>query len=157
MTIMALRLEGGKVCYSGLHQDALVYRARTNKVERIPTRGIWIGLVDDIAGLLDDDGFEMQDGDVLLLYTDGVTEIAANDNMLGTDGLGSMLELLAGESSAPTAVVQGVLERVCVGTLDDDVTVLAARYIAAGVSTLQGGATTSGSGAAASARARSNG
>jgi serine phosphatase RsbU (regulator of sigma subunit) len=136
MTIMALRLERGKVSYAGLHQDALVYRARTNKVERIPTRGIWIGLLDDISELLDDDGFEMEDGDVLLLYTDGVTEIAAaNDNMLGTDGLGSMLELLASKSSLPSDVVQGLLERVCVGTLEDDVTVLVARYDAAGVKT----------------------
>jgi sigma-B regulation protein RsbU (phosphoserine phosphatase) len=116
-----------------LHQDVLVYRARTKKVERIPTRGIWIGLVDDISELLEDDGFQMEHGDVLLLYTDGVTEIAANDNMLGTDGLASMLSGLATTSSIPTEVVQGLLERVCVGTLDDDVTILAARYDSAGV------------------------
>lgn len=145
MTIMALRLERGKVSYAGLHQDVLVYRARANKVERIPTRGIWIGLVDDISELLDDDAFEMNDGDVLLLYTDGVTEFAANDNMLGTDGLASMLELLGNKSSLPTDVLQGVLERVCVGVLDDDVTVLAARYESAGVKRTPGESAFSGS------------
>ncbi len=128
MTIMALRLEGGSVTYAGLHQDVLVYRARTKQVERIPTRGIWMGLVDDISDLLDDDRFEMHDGDVLLLYTDGVTECATNDNMLGTDGLASMLGSIAEKSSAPSDVIQGVLEQVCVSVLDDDVTVLAARY-----------------------------
>jgi serine phosphatase RsbU (regulator of sigma subunit) len=134
MTIMALRLERGKVTYAGLHQDVLVHRARTNRVERIPTRGIWLGLVDDISELLEDDSFEMHDGDVLLLYTDGVTEFAAaNDNMLGTDGLASVLGSLANKNSAPSDVVQGVLERVCVTALDDDVTVLAARYVSAGV------------------------
>jgi serine phosphatase RsbU (regulator of sigma subunit) len=138
MTIMALRLERGKVTYSGLHQDVLVYRARANEVERITTRGIWIGLVDDISELLEDDHFEMEDGDVLLLYTDGVTEFAANDNMLGTDGLASMLSRLAAESSVPNHVVQGVLERVCVTAQDDDVTVLAARYEIAGVQSLPG-------------------
>jgi serine phosphatase RsbU (regulator of sigma subunit) len=138
MTIMALRLDRGKVSYAGLHQDVLVHRAKTNVVERIPTRGIWIGLVDDISELLDDDEFEMEDGDVLLLYTDGVTEVAANDNMLGTDGLASMLTLLASRSSIPTDVVQGVLDRVCVATLDDDVTVLAARYEAAGAKAAHG-------------------
>jgi len=119
------------VTYAGLHQDVLVYRARTKRVERIATRGIWMGLVDDISELLEDDRFEMHDGDVLLLYTDGVTEFTANDNMLGTDGLADMLGSLAAKSSAPSDVVQGVLERVCVSTLDDDVTVLAARYDAA--------------------------
>jgi serine phosphatase RsbU (regulator of sigma subunit) len=145
MTIMALRLERGKVSYAGLHQDVLVYRARTNQVERIPTRGIWIGLVDDISELLENDAFEMEDGDVLLLYTDGVTEFAANDNMLGTDGLASMLELLANESSLPADVIQGVLERVCVGALDDDVTVLAARYESAGVKRMPGERASDGS------------
>jgi serine phosphatase RsbU (regulator of sigma subunit) len=134
MTIMALRLERGKVTYAGLHQDVLVYRAKAHNVERIPTRGIWIGLVDDISDLLEDDHFEMADGDVLLLYTDGVTEFAAaaNDNMLGTDGLASMLGTLATSNSQPSEVVTGVLERVCVTALDDDVTVLAARYESAG-------------------------
>jgi serine phosphatase RsbU (regulator of sigma subunit) len=145
MTIMALRLDRGKVSYAGLHQDLLVYRSRTNKVERLPTRGIWIGLVDDISELLDNDTFEMEDGDVLLLYTDGVTEFAANDNMLGTDGLASMLELLANKSSLPADVLQGVLERVCVGALDDDVTVLAARYESAGVKRMRGERASNGS------------
>jgi serine phosphatase RsbU (regulator of sigma subunit) len=130
MTIMALRLERGKVTYAGLHQDVLVYRANTNQVERIPTSGVWIGLVDDISDMLEDEHFDMNDGDVLLLYTDGVTEFAAaaNDNMLGTDGLASMLGALATVNSTPAELVSGVLERVCVNTLDDDVTVLAARY-----------------------------
>jgi serine phosphatase RsbU (regulator of sigma subunit) len=91
---------------------------------------VWIGLVDDISDMLEDEHFDMNDGDVLLLYTDGVTEFAAaaNDNMLGTDGLASMLGALATVNSAPAELVSGVLERVCVNTLDDDVTVLAARY-----------------------------
>lgn len=133
MTIMALRLERGTVTYAGLHQDVLVHRARSNQVERIPTRGIWIGLVDDISELLEDDQFEMHDGDVLMLYTDGVTEFAANDNMLGTDGLASMLGALAADGGDPKNLVQGVLDRVCVATPEDDVTILAARFRAAGV------------------------
>lgn len=130
MTIMALRLEQGEISYAGLHQDVLVYRAASKTVERIETRGIWLGLVDDISGLLDDDKFQMAEGDLLLLYTDGVTEIAAEAELLGTDGLASMLLGLANGSPVPVDVVRGVIERVCVGTLDDDVTVLAARYSA---------------------------
>lgn len=128
MTIMALRLDGSHVSYSGLHQDVLVYRARSNQVERIPTRGIWLGLVDDVDGMLDDDTFEMTDGDMILLYTDGVTEVASESDLLGTDGLASILAGVARENALPDAVVKSVTERVCVGTPDDDVTVLAARF-----------------------------
>jgi len=128
MTIMALRLERGKVTYSGLHQDILVYRAQSKTVERIETRGIWLGLVDDISDLLEDDEFEMAEGDTLLLYTDGVTEIATGDQMLGTDGLATMLQGLAGGSTIPAEVMKGVIDRACEDTLSDDVTVLVARY-----------------------------
>lgn len=128
MTIMALRLENNQVSYAGLHQDVLVHRQRTNTVERIGTRGIWIGLVDDISDMLDDDTFEMNEGDTLLLYTDGVTELTVNAELLGTDGLANMLQGLADGSAPPDAIVTGVTERVRGGPLKDDVTVLAARY-----------------------------
>jgi hypothetical protein len=53
--------------------------------------------------------------------------------MLGTDGLASMLGTLAAAGGDPTNLVQGVLDRVCVSTPDDDVTVLVARFRTAGV------------------------
>lgn len=128
MTIMALRLEGNRVTYAGLHQDVLVYRKRTGAVERIGTRGIWLGLVDDTSDLLDDDGFEMNEGDTLLLYTDGVTELPAESALLGTDGLAALLQRIARESTLPQTIVEGVVERVRGGPVKDDVTLLAARY-----------------------------
>jgi serine phosphatase RsbU (regulator of sigma subunit) len=128
MTIMALRLEKSSVVFAGLHQDVLVYRKRTNTVERIETRGIWLGLVDDISEMLDDDRFEMSEGDTILLYTDGVTELTTNSQLLGTEGLAAMLQELADGSALPDVIVDGVTKRVCGGPLKDDVTVLAARY-----------------------------
>jgi serine phosphatase RsbU (regulator of sigma subunit) len=128
MTIMALRLEKNVVSYSGLHQDVLVYRKGDRSVTRIGTRGVWLGLVDDISDMLDDDTFEMSAGDTLLLYTDGVTELATDSELLGTDGLASLLEGLAHEGALPESIVTGVADRVCGGPLKDDVTVLAARY-----------------------------
>jgi serine phosphatase RsbU (regulator of sigma subunit) len=129
MTIMALRLQGGTVTYSGLHQDVIVYRAASGKAERIEARGAWVGLADDISGLMDDDVFEMQRGDVLLLCTDGVTEAKIGDELLGTDGLASLLEKIAGAASDPDTVVKGVLAQLSGSTLTDDVTLLAARYM----------------------------
>jgi len=128
MTIMALRMENNLVSYAGLHQDVLVYRKRSNTVERIPTRGIWIGLMDDISEMLDDDTFEMSEGDTILLYTDGVTELTTDSELLGTEGLAVLLQGLADGSAQPESIVSGVTERVCSGPLKDDVTVLAARY-----------------------------
>jgi serine phosphatase RsbU (regulator of sigma subunit)/phage-related protein len=128
MTIMALRLEKNMVSFAGLHQDVLVYRQRSNTVERIETRGIWVGLVDDISDMLDDDTFEMGEGDTILLYTDGVTELTTDSKLLGTDGLATLLQQLAVGDALPDVIVDGVTERVRGGPVKDDVTVLAARY-----------------------------
>lgn len=79
MTMTAVRLAAHQVVAAGKHQDLLVYRRKSQTVEAIETPGTWLGVVDDLRGSLDDVAVAMDDGDVLLLYTDGVTE-AANKN-----------------------------------------------------------------------------
>ncbi len=75
MTISVLAATvGGKFIFSGLHQDIMIFRAATGKVDLIETRGMWIGIVDDIKGMLDLDSLSMSPGDTMLLYSDGITE-----------------------------------------------------------------------------------
>ncbi len=75
MTISVLAATvGGKFIFSGLHQDIMIFRKATGKVDLIETRGMWIGIVDDIKGMLDLDSLSMAPGDTMLLYSDGVTE-----------------------------------------------------------------------------------
>ena len=81
--------------YSGLHQDILIYRASSGAVERIETRGMWIGPVDDIAPLLRDDMLELTSGDIVLLFTDGITEAMVGGKRFGTDGLAAAFSQLA--------------------------------------------------------------
>jgi serine phosphatase RsbU (regulator of sigma subunit) len=75
MTITVIAcLSGGRFYHSGLHQDIMIYRAAEHRVELIETNGIWIGLMDDITGMTSQSGFAMTSGDVMFLYTDGITE-----------------------------------------------------------------------------------
>jgi phosphoserine phosphatase RsbU/P len=78
VTCMALRLEKDSATFAGKHQDVLLYRARTGTTEQISTEGVWLGIVDDVQGQFTDLTVQIEEGDVLLLYTDGVTE-AMND------------------------------------------------------------------------------
>lgn len=81
MTIsLMVEEEEGLFRYAGAHETLLIYRAGTKHVDRIPTRGMWLGILPDIskptkkyAGK-----FSLEKDDVLLLYTDGVIE-AFND------------------------------------------------------------------------------
>jgi serine phosphatase RsbU (regulator of sigma subunit) len=127
MTITGLQLDGSSVRYAGLHQDILIYRAATRAVERVETRGMWIGPVDDIAPLLRDDTLELASGDIVLLFTDGITEAMIGGRRLGTDGLAAVFHKLAENGSDNGGILRGIMQTM-EGTPQDDVTMMAVRY-----------------------------
>ncbi|MBU2643591.1 PP2C family protein-serine/threonine phosphatase, partial [bacterium] len=79
MTIMAIQFTDTQMTLAGKHQDVIVYRASLNKTEIIPTKGTWLGIADDIKDYLEDQTVEIEEGDLILLFTDGITE-AVNDD-----------------------------------------------------------------------------
>jgi sigma-B regulation protein RsbU (phosphoserine phosphatase) len=79
--------------YAGLHEEFLVYRAATGAVELCPTSGTWLGVVDDLAPLLTVERMTLAEGDVLLLFTDGLVEArGAGGRMWGREALAALLE-----------------------------------------------------------------
>ncbi len=74
MTMTAFRFNGTGMTLSGRHQDIIIYRAQSNRTEVVPTRGTWLGISDNLDEYLDDMQVNLDDGDLVLLYTDGVTE-----------------------------------------------------------------------------------
>lgn len=129
MTITGLRLEGSSVRYSGLHQDILVYRARSRTVERVETRGMWIGPVDDIGPLLSDDTIDLATGDIVLLFTDGITEAVIEGKRFGTDGLAGIFSKLAADGHDSSGILRGIMQNMNGAAPQDDVTMLAVRYV----------------------------
>jgi sigma-B regulation protein RsbU (phosphoserine phosphatase) len=79
MTLMAIRIDESEVTLAGKHQDVIIYRSALNKTEVIPTQGTWLGISDDIEKHLKDERIRINEGDVVLLFTDGITE-ATNKN-----------------------------------------------------------------------------
>jgi serine phosphatase RsbU (regulator of sigma subunit) len=73
ITVLATHKDGS-FCFSGLHQNILVRRAATGTVDVIETNGFWIGIEDDIAKKVEDETFILNTGDVMLIFTDGITE-----------------------------------------------------------------------------------
>jgi sigma-B regulation protein RsbU (phosphoserine phosphatase) len=75
MTMVVARIDrNGRMVYAGAHTDVLIYRARTKKVDRIPTDGIWLGIAEDIELATIEQSVTLERGDVALFHTDGVTE-----------------------------------------------------------------------------------
>jgi serine phosphatase RsbU (regulator of sigma subunit) len=93
---MAIRFNNNGMVFAGKHQDLIVYRSSSNKTEIIPSKGTWLGIADDIGDFLEDSELSLDEGDIVLLFTDGITE-ANNQSgaMFGQERLKQALHLYA--------------------------------------------------------------
>lgn len=114
-------------CSAG-HPPALLARADTGEIEWLSVQS---GVVGAFASMSYQNGeISMSDGDILVLYTDGVTEARSPDGaFFGEDGL---REIVSRESSTG---LEGLTDRLLSrlktfagGSLDDDVALVALRY-----------------------------
>jgi len=125
MTIMAFCFREGRVTYAGQHQDLLVYRAATQTVEQIETRGVWIGVLPQIDDMLPEDRLELGEGDILLLYTDGITEARRGKrSMLRTSGLAQIFRESCTVAQTSDAILGHILDLSKDYVVNDDLTLL---------------------------------
>ncbi len=115
--------DDGTLQFAGLHQDIMIYRANKNEVELIETTGMWIGMVDEIYDMLEVEEIALNSGDVMLLYTDGITEaVAPNGQMLEVNGLAQAFSKF-GDQSVET-IKDNILKLIADYTYDDDITLM---------------------------------
>ncbi len=89
----------GRVSFSNAgHNRPLLYRAATKSLTELTQRGIILGAFDEIT--LQDDRLDLNSGDVLVLYTDGVTDaLNADGEEFGEQRLFDVVRASAGASS----------------------------------------------------------
>jgi serine phosphatase RsbU (regulator of sigma subunit) len=75
LTLMLLDYQSGKIKLSGQHEEILVVRT-SGQVEQIDTTnlGFFLGLLPDITDFIAEVEVQLQSGDGIVLYTDGITE-----------------------------------------------------------------------------------
>ncbi|MBN2617922.1 MAG: SpoIIE family protein phosphatase [Spirochaetales bacterium] len=81
LTVFAC-LDSNKFSFAGAHLPVIIYRKEENRIEFLETPGTWVGLVDDIENLNKANTFSLNNGDALLLYTDGISEAVCRDGKL---------------------------------------------------------------------------
>jgi two-component system, sensor histidine kinase ChiS len=132
MTFTVVRYLGNGCCeYAGSHDDMLVYRQRQQQCEIIPTRGIHLNLVEDIADTTHNASFQLEVGDILVLYTDGVTESEnASHELLSLSGL---MQLVQRHADKPTSALRdAILTDVLAwgrNKQDDDMSLMVVRRV----------------------------
>ncbi len=77
MTLVMLRWDAlrRKMYYTGAgHEHILIYRAKTQQVETIKSGGIALRMTPNIGAIIEEKELDIDPDDVVLLYTDGITE-----------------------------------------------------------------------------------
>ncbi|MCT7997012.1 AAA family ATPase [Laspinema olomoucense] len=111
MTLMLLDYCAGKLTLSGQHEEALVVRS-DGTVECIDTfdLGFPIGLIEEISDFVRTTEIHLNSGDVVGLYTDGITE-AVNSNWVQY-GLEPIIESIRHH-------LQGNAREICQAVIED--------------------------------------
>jgi serine phosphatase RsbU (regulator of sigma subunit) len=128
MTLNVVRLEAGGLTLAGKHQDVLVWRAAERRVETFANDGCWIGVVPDVTDCAVDAFLPLAFGDVVLFFTDGVTEARdANGEQFGEGRLATAFSRVA--EGPPADAIRAILEQVAYFTTDqsDDMTLMILR------------------------------
>ena len=132
MTIVVLA--GGKdgnFSFAGLHEDILIRRTTTGKVEVVETDGMWIGIDPDISQWLSTDTLELEPGGCMVLFTDGITEARGRDgNLFGDEHLVRIIEE-SGDSPA-SQVHKNIITALESWEKPDDVTLVVVRRLELG-------------------------
>ncbi len=128
MTLALLDYCNGSLRLSGQHEEVILVRAN-GEVERIDTidLGFPIGLDSEIADFVAQETIQLQSGDVIVLYTDGITE-AENHNRVQY-GLERLCELIQQnhQNSAEQIqqiIVEDVRQHIGTQRVFDDITVV---------------------------------
>jgi len=127
MTFNALKyLGGGKFEHAGAHLRIIVYHRESGKCELIRTKGVYLNLKENISKSTKNSYFEMEEGDIMVLYTDGLTE-AENPigEMLDIGGFVKIIEKHV--SQDPETMKENIMVDVlkwCDNKKDDDMTLV---------------------------------
>lgn len=125
MTFTALKADNaGNFEHVGKHEDILVWRKATGKVEVVKSDGFWMGLVPDVSPMLNKATFALNSGDFITLYTDGVIECrSAAGEQFDTARL---IQVIEANANAGIEVVKSAIVDKCFEWMheqDDDLTV----------------------------------
>jgi len=128
LTLAMIDYEDGKLTLSGQHEEIIVVR-KNGDLERFDTvdLGFPIGLEEEIFSFLDQKQIELEMGDVMVLYTDGITEAENEERQLY--GLDRLCEVICENVDKPAiairhAVIDDLRSHIGTQKIYDDITLL---------------------------------
>ena len=115
----------------------MIFRIEGGEVELCKTVGMWIGIFDDIEEMVKDHILVLERGDVMLLYTDGITE--AWEKGIHPEDQGDVSKIFGAEKlkdafldlgkESPENIKNGILKELENFDCRDDVTLVVVKRI----------------------------
>lgn len=130
MFVFSIQADGSGKFVSAGHNPAYLYRASRHEVEELPSNSLIIGAFDFAAFTATD--VVLQPGDVLLVYSDGLTEAEdQSGNMFGEDRLKDVIvrEAPSGAEQLSEAILLGIQEFTRGRAQTDDITFVIAQRV----------------------------
>lgn len=135
MTAAFLRwdTQSKKMFYTGAgHEHIIIYRSKEGVTEVIPTGGIALAMAEDISQIVEEKEINLSDQDILVMYSDGITEaVNQNGELFGLERLkfvvnesgylGSSLQIFESISVKVQNFVEDTVQK-------DDMTLLVMRF-----------------------------
>jgi sigma-B regulation protein RsbU (phosphoserine phosphatase) len=130
-TFAAVRLRGdGSLTAVNAGHCPVLIRRRGGEIESVSSSGLPLGILDKVA--YEESSHQLEPGDLVVLYTDGVTEAEnTNGEEFGVDQVAEVLGGLEapGAENACTALLLAVDAHTCGRPLEDDATLLVVERI----------------------------
>ena len=131
VTLCLLRYASdGRVSFAGAHEDIIIRRAATGAMETLATPGTWLGARRNIDRALVDTELVLAPDDLVVLYTDGVTEaMSAAGEQFGMERHCAVVERL--HEDPPARIRDGILDAVrgFMAQQADDISIIVMRYV----------------------------
>ena len=132
MTFTSLKYLGkGRFQHAGSHLALVVYRKQKQQCELIDTNGAFLSFIPDIAHATENAEFSLELGDLLVLYTDGLTEaMNAQGKFLEIQGF---QEIVVRHADKDIDIVKDLILRDvlawCNGKREDDMSLVVIRRV----------------------------
>jgi len=129
-TLTMLRFfSDGRLTYAGAHEDIIVC-GKGGEVRTVLTHGTWVGISEDISHDLESRTLQLAEGDLVVLYTDGIPEARRGHECFGMPRL--LAEVEKRHTRPVEEILSGIMQTVfdySSGSLQDDATMLVLRYV----------------------------
>jgi len=138
MTFNALKYLGkGRFEHAGAHLRIIVFRRESGQFELIRTEGIYLNFKKDISRSIKNAYFELGEDDIMILYTDGLTEARNSDGeLLDIKGFIDILKRHTGHDPNPEIMTLNILTDVlnwCDNIREDDMSLVIVKRKRAGM------------------------